>query len=409
MSAVRASGVRGHRAGRITTGTAIATVLALNAASTAHGALAIPRGATTLAGSGMYLSSVVALKEPPVGARDTPAQRLSSTNISRFSVPTLVTEAREVDGAGIDTVTGATYTSRAFARSLQGALMGLRRHGAHPASATGPAELVACARCGVYGVVQVRVSDALASVAVAADPSGGYWTVNALGVVSASDGAPSLGQPSGITLANPVVAMLATPTGGGYLLVTRSGSVYPFGDASALGSPGKVHGDVAAAAMVPGGGGYWLVTTTGAVDAVGSAKSFGSASVPASSRVAAIAPTSDGLGYWVVMSSGVIESFGNAPHEPPPPRPVSFGIAPSYFVAAVGSPSGNSLLILDAGGRMFAYGNGFPWYQKFMETGGMGRDSAPVVGIGVGPGVSTEPGMPIGVNLLHADGSVQGI
>jgi hypothetical protein len=76
-----------------------------------------------------------------------------------------------------------------------------------------------------------------------ADPNGGYWTVNWVGVVTAHGGAPSFGSPaaSGVTLAKPIVAMAATPDGQGYWLVGSDGGVFAYGDANFYGSTGAIH------------------------------------------------------------------------------------------------------------------------------------------------------------------------
>jgi hypothetical protein len=56
---------------------------------------------------------------------------------------------------------------------------------------------------------------------MAADPSGGYWTVSWVGAITAHDGARTFGSPaaSGTKLAKPIVDMAATPDGQGYWLV----------------------------------------------------------------------------------------------------------------------------------------------------------------------------------------------
>ena len=78
---------------------------------------------------------------------------------------------------------------------------------------------------------------------MAADPSGGYWTVNWVGAVTPHGGAPTLGSPaaSGIKVAKPIVGMAATPDGQGYWLVGTDGGVFSYGDAKFYGSTGAIH------------------------------------------------------------------------------------------------------------------------------------------------------------------------
>ena len=78
---------------------------------------------------------------------------------------------------------------------------------------------------------------------MAADPSGGYWTVNWSGAVAAHGGAPTFGSPvaSGLKLAKPIVDMAAMPDGQGYWLVASDGGVFSYGDASFYGSTGAIH------------------------------------------------------------------------------------------------------------------------------------------------------------------------
>jgi Arylsulfotransferase (ASST) len=71
---------------------------------------------------------------------------------------------------------------------------------------------------------------------IAVDPKGGYWLVERDGGVL-NFGAPSFGSEQGKTLPAPVVGIAAEPSGDGYLLVTASGNVYPFGHAAWYGSP----------------------------------------------------------------------------------------------------------------------------------------------------------------------------
>ena len=76
----------------------------------------------------------------------------------------------------------------------------------------------------------------------------------------------------------PIVGVAATPTGKGYWLVGSDGAVYPFGDASALGSLGGSHlnSPIQAMAATADGQGYWLVAADGGVFSFGGAPFLGS-------------------------------------------------------------------------------------------------------------------------------------
>ena len=104
---------------------------------------------------------------------------------------------------------------------------------------------------------------------MAADPSGGYWTVNWVGAVTPYGGAPSFGSPaaSGMKLAKPIIDMAATPDGQGYWLVASDGGVFSYGDASFYGSTGAIHLNqpIVGMATTPDGKGYWLVASDGGI------------------------------------------------------------------------------------------------------------------------------------------------
>jgi len=74
--------------------------------------------------------------------------------------------------------------------------------------------------------------------------------------------------------------MAATPSGHGYWLVGSDGAVYPFGDASALGSLAGSHlnARIQAMAATANGQGYWLVAADGGVFSFGDAPFLGSLS-----------------------------------------------------------------------------------------------------------------------------------
>jgi len=136
-----------------------ASPAASSATPAAHAALP---GHGKVALAGYTITKVTVPEAPPQGANDPPNEHTTSRNISKFAIPELRREARRSNGAHVHTVTGATLTSRAFRRSLQGAIAILQQSPS-ATRATGPAEVVkppksACpSGCGRFGKVQVHI------------------------------------------------------------------------------------------------------------------------------------------------------------------------------------------------------------------------------------------------------------
>jgi hypothetical protein len=152
---------------------------------------------------------------------------------------------------------------------------------------------------------------------LAADPSGGYWTVNSSGGVTSYGGAPLFGSPvlSGLKVAKPIVGMAATTDGQGYWLVGSDGGIFTFGDATFYGSTGALHLNqpVVGMAATPDGLGYWLVASDGGIFTFGDATFYGSTgALHLNQPVIGMAATPDGLGYWLVASDGGIFTYGDA-------------------------------------------------------------------------------------------------
>ena len=113
------------------------------------------------------------------------------------------------------------------------------------------------------------------------------------------------------------VAVVPDATGHGYWLVTQTGNVYPFGDAPHYGSP-VPQGTVTSAVRTPDGKGYWVLFSDGAVTGFGDATNFGSlvAGIAGHDNPAsAIFGTSEGHGYWVATGNGAVLPFGDAPSD----------------------------------------------------------------------------------------------
>ena len=152
---------------------------------------------------------------------------------------------------------------------------------------------------------------------MAADPTGGYWTVSWLGAITSFGGAPTFGSPtlSGVHLAKPIVGMAATPDGQGYWLVASDGGIFTYGDAKFYGSSGAIHLNqpIVGMAATPDGQGYWLVASDGGIFTYGDAKFYGSSgAIHLNQPIVGMAATPDGQGYWLVASDGGIFTYGDA-------------------------------------------------------------------------------------------------
>ena len=154
-------------------------------------------------------------------------------------------------------------------------------------------------------------------IMMAADPTGGYWTVTPTGAVTPHGAAPALGSPglSNLRLAQPIVGMTATVDGNGYWLVASDGGIFSYGDATFYGSTGGIHLNkpIVGMAATNDGRGYWLVASDGGIFSYGDAMFHGSTgSIVLNKPVVGMAVTPDGGGYWLVASDGGIFSYGDA-------------------------------------------------------------------------------------------------
>jgi Domain of unknown function (DUF1906) len=142
-------------------------------------------------------------------------------------------------------------------------------------------------------------------------PTGGYWLFTASGNVHGSAGTRWFGSAAARHARTPIVGMASTADGRGYWMVSSSGTVYAFGDATKVrSSPGRrVEGIVASPR-----GGFWLFTSSGNVSRGAGAGWFGSAAALRIRHllIVGMASTADGRGYWLVSSSGKVYAFGDA-------------------------------------------------------------------------------------------------
>ncbi len=154
-------------------------------------------------------------------------------------------------------------------------------------------------------------------VAMTASPSGGgYWLVARDGGVFSYGDARFHGSTGALALKAPIVGMASTPSGGGYWLVASDGGIFSFGDARFFGSTGALalKAPIVGMALTLSGGGYWLVASDGGIFSFGDARFFGSTGgLRLDAPVVGMARAAGGAVYWLVASDGGIFSFGDAP------------------------------------------------------------------------------------------------
>ena len=195
-------------------------------------------------------------------------------------------------------------------------------------------------------------------VAVAATPSGGgSWLAAANGAVYAVGDAGFYGSVEGLALNQPIVGMAATPSGRGYLLVARDGGVFSFGDAAFHGSTGdiRLNQPIVGMTATPSGRGYWFVAADGGVFSFGDAAFHGSTGdIRLNQPIVGMASSPRKAGYWLVARDGGIFSFGGVGFHGSTGdirlnQPI-VGMAPT--------PSGNGYRFVAADGGVFSFGDG---------------------------------------------------
>ena len=149
-------------------------------------------------------------------------------------------------------------------------------------------------------------------VGIVADPQGGYWLFTASGNIYRSSGAGWFGSGAARHAQTPIVGMASTADGRGYWMVSSSGRVYAFGDATKVRGASPVR-SVAGIVASPRGG-FWLYSTNGNVYRGGGAGWFGSVAGQRVKKpsIVGMAATFDGRGYWLVSGSGRVYTFGDA-------------------------------------------------------------------------------------------------
>ena len=190
-------------------------------------------------------------------------------------------------------------------------------------------------------------------VAVAATPTGGgYWQVAANGGIFAFGDARFHGSTGGLRLNRPVVDAAPTPAGDGYWLVASDGGIFAFGDARFHGSTGglRLNRPIVGMAPTPTGDGYWLVASDGGIFGFGDAAYLGSlGGTPLRAPIVGMAATPTGAGYWLVGADGGVFAFGDA---------LFHGAGSSTpVVDMVATPTGRGYHLATADGAVLAFGD----------------------------------------------------
>jgi len=147
--------------------------------------------------------------------------------------------------------------------------------------------------------------------AASGTPTSGYWMVGTDGKVYPFGNATDLGSPA-LPGAAKATHIEPTPDGGGYYVLDDRGDVFPFGHAQSLGNAALVGGEKAVSlSATPSGQGYWIFTSAGRVITKGDAPNLGDMSArPLNAPVVSSTVAPDGSGYWMVAADGGVFSFG---------------------------------------------------------------------------------------------------
>ena len=220
----------------------------------------------------------------------------------------------------------------------------------------------------------IRLQRQITGIAPTAD-HGGYWMVASDGGLFAfgdagfegsvpASGIGPVGSKSPDHLVAPIVGIVPTSNGKGYLMVASDGGVFAFGDARFAGSCASIHGCPApVVAVVPDatGNGYWLLLSNCDMVAFGGAPNIPDTNCQIFAgtnklTAAAAARTPSGRGYWVVLDNGTIFSEGDAQAL----GPAGTGLpakAGDSAVAVIATSDGRGVWVVDANGTVNAFGD----------------------------------------------------
>jgi hypothetical protein len=179
--------------------------------------------------------------------------------------------------------------------------------------------------------------------------TGGYWAYSAHGNVFNEAGAPWYGSQAG-NISNGA-GLAITPDGAGYWLVTATGTVYAYGDATTGTSVPSPACPIIGAVGNPNGG-YYAYTACGNIYNEGGAAWYGSQAGKITNG-AGLAVTADGGGYWLITATGAVYAYGDAT--------TGTSISPACpIIGAAGDPAGG-YYAYTACGNIYNEG-GAAWY-----------------------------------------------
>ncbi|MEO1062085.1 MAG: HNH endonuclease family protein [Actinomycetota bacterium] len=219
-------------------------------------------------------------------------------------------------------------------------------------------------------------------------PSGGQLVLACDGRVIAVGDATARGDLDPVTLADDEhpAAIMATPDGDGYWVVSDRGRVTPFGTAGDHGdlwsvAPGSIaladvlNEPIIAATPTPSGDGYYLVGADGGVFTFGDAGFHGSTGgLTLNEPVVAVAADPDGSGYWLFAADGGVFAF-DAPFRGSVPG----ALAPSTALNAPvvgGIGFGDGYLLVASDGGAFTFSD-----QPFLGSLGGTPTAEPIVAV----------------------------
>ncbi len=219
----------------------------------------------------------------------------------------------------------------------------------------------------------------------------GYWLVGCDGsIFHFGDASALAGMHEAIAQHGRATAAVAAPSGTGLWIIAADGTVVAAGDAPPLVLSPRPQSGIVAAATFENGNATWAVTASGAVATAGRVPAYPGRR--AASTIVGIAATPSGQGYWVVDRAGAVRTFGDARPEPATSTP-RVGGAPIAGIAA--TPDGRGYWLTADDGGVYAFGNArmlgtAAWRPPTNPADADTPPPGPTVGIVAAKG--TEPG-----------------